>query len=171
MFRGLPRLSCPCPWKDIRLRRAKQLVPELFGPVAPDTFRNSGAPNAYCASRPSMELPPFAISRLANLTHAVAARLSLSVPSWQHVCRRVLRELDMEFEPSSQWTRKFLRSDDGSSRRLAPAAGRVRLTLPESATSCSCASSSCAVASESRRIAYGTWTRQLCARFQQASVG
>ena len=57
-----------------------------------------------------MDLPPFALSRLANLTHAVAARLSLSVSTWQHVYRRVLRELDIEFEPSSQWTRKFLRS-------------------------------------------------------------
>ena len=71
-----------------------------FGPVAPDTFRRwheSGARSA--AGRPSTELPPFALSRLANLTHAVAARLSLSVPTWQHVYRRVLRELDIEFEP------------------------------------------------------------------------
>ena len=59
----------------------------------------------------------------------------------------------------------------GRSRRLAPAAGRVRLALPESATSCSRASSTCAIAAESRRIAHGTWTRQLCAWFQQASVG
>ena len=55
-------------------------------------------------------LPPFALSRLANLTHAVAARLSLSVASWQHVYRRVLRELDIEFEPGRRWTRQFLRS-------------------------------------------------------------
>ena len=33
------------------------------------------------------------------------------------------------------------------------------------------ASSTCAIASESHRIAYGTWTRQLCAWFQQASAG
>ena len=59
----------------------------------------------------------------------------------------------------------------GSSRRLAPGTGRVRLTLQEIANSCSYASSACATASESRRIAYGTWTRQLCAWFQQASVG
>ena len=93
------------------IRRAKQLVPELFGPVAPDTFRrwhDSGAPDHR--GRPPVDLPPFALSRLANLTHAVAARLSLSVSTWQHVYRRVLRELDIEFEPSSQWTRKFLRS-------------------------------------------------------------
>ena len=32
---------------------------------------------------------PFALSRLTNLTHAVAARLSLSVPTWQHVYRAV----------------------------------------------------------------------------------
>ena len=50
----------------------------------------------------------------------------------------------------------------GSSRRLTPATGRVRLTLPENANSCRCRSSTCAIASESRRIAYGTWTRQLC---------
>ena len=79
---------------------AKHLVPELFGPVAPDTFRRwheGGAPDHR--GRPPVDLPPFALSRLANLTLAVAARLSLSVPTWQHVYRRVLRELDIEFEP------------------------------------------------------------------------
>ena len=93
------------------IRRAKQLVPELFGPVSPDTFRrwhDGGAPDHR--GRPPVELPPFALSRLANLTHAVAARLSLSVPTWQHVYRRVLRELDIEFEPTRHWTRQFLRS-------------------------------------------------------------
>ena len=84
------------------IRWAKRLVPELFGPVAPDTFRrwHDGGARDF-GGRPPVELPPFALSRLANLTHAVAARLSLSVASWQHVYRRVLRELDIEFEPSS----------------------------------------------------------------------
>ena len=59
----------------------------------------------------------------------------------------------------------------GSSRRLAPAAGRARLTLQEIVNFCSCASSTCAIASESHRIASGTWTRQLCASIHQASVG
>ena len=61
-------------------------------PVSPDTFRrwhDGGARDL--GGRPPVELPPFAFSRLANLTHAVAAKLSLSVPTWQHVCRRVLR--------------------------------------------------------------------------------
>ena len=92
------------------IRPAKHLVLELFGPVAPDTFRrwhDGGAPDHR--GRPPAELPPFALSRLANLTRAVAARLSLSVHTWQHVYRRMLRELDIEFEPSSQLTRKFLR--------------------------------------------------------------
>ena len=57
-----------------------------------------------------MEQPPFALSRLANLTHAVAARLSFSVPTWQHVYRRVLRGLDTESDPTRHWTRQFLRS-------------------------------------------------------------
>ena len=69
---------------------------------------DGGAPDLR--SRPPVELPPFALSRLANLTCAVAARLRLSVPTWQHVHRRVLRELDIEFEPSSHRTRKFLHS-------------------------------------------------------------
>ena len=89
--------------------RAKHLVPELLGPLSPDTFRrwhDSGARDL--GGRPPVELPPFALSRLANLSHAVAARLSLSVPTWQHVYRRVLRELDIEFEPSRRWTRQFL---------------------------------------------------------------
>ena len=61
-------------------------------------------------------------------------------------------------------------SSHGNSRRLAPATGRARLTLPESVNFCSCASYTCAIASTSHRIASGTWTRQLCAWFQQASV-
>ena len=72
------------------IRRAKQLVPELFRPVAPDTFRrwhDGGAPDHR--GRPPVDLPPLAFSRLANLTQAVAARLSLSVTTWQHVYRRV----------------------------------------------------------------------------------
>ena len=111
----------------------------------------------------------FALSRLANLTHAVAARLRLSVTTWQHDHRRVLRELDIEFEPTRHWTSSFFTacSCHGSSRRLVTATGRVRLTLPENANSCSCASSTCAVASESHRIACGTRTRQLCAWFQK----
>ena len=40
-----------------------------------------------------------------------------------------------------------------------------------SATSCDCASSTCAIASESDRIAFETWTRQLCAWYLQVSVG
>ena len=65
---------------------------------------------AHLGGRPPVDLPPFALSRLANLTHAVAGRLSLSAPTWQHVYHRVLRELDIEFEPSRRWTRQFLRS-------------------------------------------------------------
>ena len=115
---------------------------------------------------------PFALSRLANLTHAVAARLRPSVTTWQHVHRRVLRELDIEFEPTTHWTSSFFTacSFHGSSRRLATATGRVRLTLPENANSCSCASSTCALASESHRIACGTQMRQLCAWFQKIRV-
>ena len=93
------------------IRKAEHLVLELFGPVAPDTFcrwHDGGALDHR--GRPPVELPLFALSRLSNLTHAVAARLSLSVHTWQHVHRRVLHELDIEFEPSSQWTRKFLHS-------------------------------------------------------------
>ena len=93
-------------------------------------------------------------------------------PTWQHVHRRVLRELDIEFEPTRHWTSSFFTacSFHGSSRRLATATGRVRLTLPENANSCSCASSTCALASESHRIACGTQMRQLCASFQKIRV-
>ena len=96
----------------------------------------------------------FAFSRLANLTHAVVARLRLSVPTWQHVHRRVLRELDIEFEPTRHWSSSFCTACSyyGSSRRFATATGRVRLTLPQNANSCSCASSTCALASESHAL-------------------
>ena len=69
------------------IRRAKQLVPELFGPVSPDTFRrwhDGGARDL--GGRPPVGLPPFALSRLENLTHVVAARLSLSVTSTAVCC-------------------------------------------------------------------------------------
>ena len=99
---------------------------------------------------------PFALSRLANFTHAVAARLRLSVPTWQHVHRRVLRELDIEFEPTRDWFEQFLHSLQ-LSWKLAATCNRH--TLPENANSCSCASSTCALASESHRIACGTRTR------------
>ena len=95
------------------IRRAKQLVSELFGPLSSDTFRrwhDGGAPNADLGGRPPAELTPFALPRLAHFTLAVAARLSLSVSTWQHVYRRVLRELDIEFEPARHSTRQFRRS-------------------------------------------------------------
>ena len=91
-----------------------------------------------------MELPPFALSRLANLTHAVAARLSVSASP---LGSTVLRELDIELEPKKRNGRgSFFAacSSHGNSRRLAPAAGRARLTLQESVNFCSCASSTCA---------------------------
>ena len=78
------------------IHRAKQLMSELFGPVSPDTFRrwhDGGARD---------------LGALANLTHVLAARLRVSVPTWQHVYRRVLRELDIEFEPKKEWSRQFL---------------------------------------------------------------
>ena len=113
VVRGLPRLSCACPSQDTRLQYSPREAPGAgaLGPMAPDTFRrwhNGGARDL--GSRPPVDLPPFALSRLANLTHAVAGRLSLSVPTWQHVYRRVLRELDIEFEPTRHWTRQFLHS-------------------------------------------------------------
>ena len=139
------------------VRRAKELVPELFGPVAPDTFRrwhDRGAPNAF--GMPPVELPPFALSSLANLTHAIAAKPSTAV---------CCASSTSNSSPADDGRGSFYTacSYHGSSRRRAPATGRVRLTLPENANSCSCASSTCAIASESRRIAYGTWTGQLCA--------
>ena len=52
------------------VRWAKQLVPELFGPVAPDTIRrwhDGGAPNADLGDRPLVELPPFAPFRVLRI--------------------------------------------------------------------------------------------------------
>ena len=149
------------------IRWAKHLVPELFGPVAPDTFRrwrDGGAPDHR--GRPPVDLTPFALSRLANLTHAVAGRLSTSTA----VC---CASSTSNSSPADDGHGSFCAacSSHGNSRRLAPATGRARLTLPESANFCSCASSTCAIASESHRIASGTWTRQLCASSHQASVG
>ena len=111
----------------------------------------------------------FALSRLANLTHAVAARLRLSVPLGSTSTAVCCASLTSNSSPPDIWSSSFFTacSYHGSSRRFATATGRVRLTLPQNANSCSCASSTSALASESHRIACGTWTRQLCAWFQK----
>ena len=153
------------------IRRAKHLVPELFGPVAPDTFRrwhDSGARDL--GGRPPVELPPFALSRLANLTHAGSASASPLGSTSTAVC---CASSTSNSSPERNGRGSFCPacSSHGNSRRLARAAGRARLTLQESVNFCSCASSTCAIASKSHRIASGTWTRQLCEWFQQASAG
>ena len=56
---------------------------------------------------PTMELPPFALSRLANLLSQPG---SVSASSLEHIYRRVLRELDTEIEPTTHFTRQFLQS-------------------------------------------------------------
>ena len=106
MVPGLPRLSSACPRLDARLQHS---LGEAFGagglrPVAPDTFRRWHDGGAHdLGGRPHVELPPFALSRLVNLTHSVAARLSLSVSTWLHVYRRVLRaQKGMDAAVSSQ---------------------------------------------------------------------
>ena len=127
------------------------------------------APDA--SGRPPVNLPPFApvlrtslmpsqpgsasASPLGSTSTAVCCASSTSNSSPKRVGR------------SSFFTAC---SSHGNSRRLAPSARRARLTLKESVNFCSCASSTCAIDSKSHRIASGTWTRQLCAWFQQASV-
>ena len=85
MVPGLPRLSSACPRQVARLQHSQG---EASGTGAFRRWHDSGG-------RPPVDLPPFALSRPANLTHAVAARLSLS---------------DIGFEPSRRWTRQFLLS-------------------------------------------------------------
>ena len=66
------------------------------GPWHP-TQSADGMTAAHLTSAADRELSPFAFSRLAKLTHAFVARLCFNVHTWQHVYRRVLRELDIEF--------------------------------------------------------------------------
>ena len=155
------------------IRRAKHLVPELFGPVAPDTFRRW---HDGCArdlgGRPPVDLPPFAFRVLrTSLMPSQPGSVSAS-PLGSTSTAVCCASSTSNSSPKTIGRGSFYAacSYHGSSRRLAPAAGRVRLTLPDSVNFCSCASSSCAIASEFHRIASGTWTRQLCAWFQQASV-
>ena len=49
---------------------------------------------------------PFRVSRTSHIPSR-AGSVPAS-PIWQHVDRSVLRELDIEFEPSRRWTRQFL---------------------------------------------------------------
>ena len=153
-------------------RRAKHLVQELFGPVARDTLRrwhdggalDLGRPRGPATIRPFASREPHTCRRgqAQSQRHHLAARLPPCAARARH------RIPAQERNGRGSFFRAC--SSHGNSRRLAPATGRARLTLPESVNFCSCASSTCAIASKSHRIASGTWTRQLCALFQQASV-
>ena len=114
---------------------------------------------------------PFRVSRTSHMpSRAGSASASLLGSTSTAVC---CASSTSNSSPADDGRGSFCAacSSHGNSRRLAPATGRARLTLPESANFCSCASSTCAIAKKSHRIASGTWTRQLCAWFQQASVG
>ena len=104
----------------------------------------------------------FALGRLADLAHAVAARLRLSVLTWQHVYRRVLHELDIEFEPTRLWTKQFLQSLQ-LSLKLAATCTRHRPSEAGIASERNLLQLRViflyAIATKSHRIAYGTWTR------------
>ena len=85
---------------------------------------------------------PFALSRLANLTHAVAARFVSASPLGSTTTAVCCTSLTSNSSP--------------------PEIGRAvssQLAAIMEANSCSCASSTCALASESHRIACGTRTR------------
>ena len=156
------------------LRRAKQLVLELFGPWHP-THSADGVTAAHltsAADRPwTCHLSPFRVSRTSHMP-SLAGSVSAS-PLGSTSTAVCCASSTSNSSPARNGRGSFCAacSSHGRSRRLAPAAGRARLTLPESANFCSCASSTCAIASKSHRIASGTWTRQLCASFQQASAG
>ena len=145
------------------IRRAKHLVPELFGPAAHLTT---------AADRPwSYHHSPFRVLRTSLMpSQPGSASASPFGSTSTAVC---CASSTSNSSPADDGRGSFFRacSCHGSLRRLAPATGRVVLTLPENANSCSCASSACAVASKSHRIAPGTWTRRLCAWFHHASVG
>ena len=151
------------------IRRAKQLVPELFGPVAPDTFRrwhDSGAPHHPWTCHHST-------CRVSRTSHMPSRPASASASPLGSTSTAVCcASSTSNSSPADDGRGSFCAacSSHGSSRRLTPATGRARLTLQESVNFCSCASSTCAIASESHRIASGTWTRQLCASFQQATA-
>ena len=74
------------------------------------SWRGSRSPNS--TFRPFASCEPHSCRR---------SQARLSVPTWQHVHRRVLRELDIEFDPTRQWTSSFFTacSYHGSSRRRA----------------------------------------------------
>ena len=127
MVPGLPRLSSACPWQDIRLQHSR--VPELFGPVAPDTFRRwheGGAPDHR--GRPPVDLPPFRVSRTSHMpSRAGSASASPLGSTSTAVC---CASSTSNSSPADDGRGSFFAacSSHGNSRRLAPAAGRVRLT-------------------------------------------
>ena len=163
MVRGLPRLSCACPWQVTRSQHSpgrSSWCRNSSGPWHPTHFASGMAAHlTSAADRPwNCHHSPFRVLRTSLLPSrpgSVSAS-PLGSTSTAVCCARSTSNSS----PKGNGRGSFFRacSYHGSSRRLTPATGRVRLTLPEKATSCSCASSACAIASESRRIASGTWT-------------
>ena len=155
------------------IRLAKHLVRSSSGPWHP-THSAGGMTAAHVTSAAdhpwTCQHSPFRVtSHMPSRVGSVSASLPVGSTSTTVCCARSTSNSSLADD--GRGSSYAACSSHGNSRRLAPATSRARLTLPESANFCSCASSTCAIASKSHRIASGTWTRQLCARFQQASVG
>ena len=141
MVPELPRLSSACPWQGhsrTTFAGRSSWCRSSSGPWHP-THSAGGTTAAHvtvAADRPwSYHHSPFRNLR-TSLMPLQPGSASAS-PLGRTSTARVLRKLDIEFEPTRHWTRQFLRSLllHGNSRRLAPATGRARLTLQRAQTS------------------------------------
>ena len=176
-FAGLPCLSSACPRQVARLQhspgeaagagalraRGARHIPQMARQAAHVTL---------AADRPwSYHHLPFRVSRTSHMPSRPGSASASPLGSTSTAVCCASSTSNSSPERNGRGSSYAACSSHGNSRRLARATGRARLTLPESVNFCSCASSTCAIASKSHRIASGTWTRQLCASFQQASAG
>ena len=120
---------------------AKQLVLGLFGPVSPDTFRRWHDGGERVLGGPcTCHHSPFRVSRTSHMPSRPGSVSASPLGStFTAVC---CASSTSNSSPAVNGRGSFYAacSSHGNSRRLAPAAGRARLTLPESVNFCSCAS-------------------------------
>ena len=117
------------------IRRAKQLVPELFGPETFRRWHDSGALD-LAADRPwSCHRSPFCVLRTSLMPSRPGSVSASTLGNTSTVICCASSTPNSIPRGNGRGSSYAACSYHGSSRRLTPATGRVRLTLPENANS------------------------------------
>ena len=128
-----------CGWsKEASFRRAKQLAPETFAPCANSSMRrreHAGGEGPKRGCRPN-QVPSAVLTILGELAEEVCSQVPLSCVHLQGLFHAKLQSLHINWNPTLEWTRLFLREGGGlfiQEAREGPAQGSPRRSAREMA--------------------------------------